>query len=77
MQPEFTEGETTSFPCTTSARIEEAPQVQSVCFRSVPVACAERNVSTATSAKTSHTLTLRRGPQSRIEQGWQEVSRVA
>jgi hypothetical protein len=65
MQPEVTGGETTNFPPTTSARIDEAPQVQSVRWRCAPVACAELSVSTGTSAKRRHALTRSRWPQNR------------
>jgi hypothetical protein len=77
MQPEVAGGETTNLPSTTSARIEEAPQVQSVCWRFAPVACAELSANTATSAKKRHALTRSRLPQSRTQQGWQVVIRVA
>src|SRR5437588_9093548 len=65
MQPEVAGGETTNFPSTTSARTEDAPQVQSVCWRFAPVACAELSISTATSAKRRHALTRSRWPQNR------------
>jgi hypothetical protein len=65
MQPEVTGGETTNFPPTTSARIDEAPQVQSVRWSCAPVACAELSVSTGTSAKRRHALTRSRWPQNR------------
>ena len=77
MQPDVAGGETTSFPSTTSARIEDAPQVQSFSLRFAPVACAELSVRTVTSAKRRHALTRSRWPQNRTGQGWQEVSRVA
>src|SRR5256714_1104139 len=53
MQPEVAGGDTTNFPSTTSARIEDAPQVQSVCWRFAPVACPEFSNSTATSGPRS------------------------
>src|SRR6266516_4232142 len=77
MQPEVTGGETTNFPPTTSARIDETPQVQSVRWRCAPVACAELSVSTGTSAKRRHALTRSRWPQNRTRRGWREVSGVA
>jgi hypothetical protein len=65
MQPEVAGGATTSFPSTTSARIEDAPQVQSVRWRFAPVACAELSVRTVTSAKRRHALTRSRWQQNR------------
>jgi tartrate dehydratase beta subunit/fumarate hydratase class I family protein len=77
MQPEVAGAETTNFPSTTSARIEEAPQVQSVRGRFASVACAELSANTARSVKRRHALMPSRWPLNRTEKGWQEITRTA
>jgi hypothetical protein len=77
MQPEVAGGETMSFPSTTSARIEDAPEVQAVGRLFAPVACAELSVSTATSASRRQALTRSRWPQYRTARAWREITRTA
>lgn len=77
MQPEVVGSDTTIFPSTTSARIEEAPQVQSVRSRFAPVACAELSNETAASENRMHALKRSRWPQNPTAEGWQGIRRPA
>jgi len=64
MHPEVAGGEPTSFPSTISALTDDAPHVQGAWSRLAPVACADLNASTTTSAaRTRQTLTRWRRPQ--------------
>ena len=74
MQPEVATGETTSFPSTISALTDDAPHVQGSWSRLAPVACAELNASTDTSATmTALTPMTERGPQNLTTRGCRAV----
>jgi hypothetical protein len=64
MQPEVATGETTSFPSTISALTDDAPHMQGAWSGLAPVAWADLNASTTTTAAiTRQALTRGRGPQ--------------
>src|SRR6266550_6631120 len=74
MQPEVATGETTSFPSTISALTDDAPHVQGSWSRFPPLACADVNASTDTSATmTALTPMTERGPQNLTTQGCRAV----
>jgi len=64
MQPDVAGGETTSFPSTISALIDDAPQAQAAPPRPAPVAWAALNDSTPTIAIRRQTMNMSRWPQS-------------
>src|SRR5215212_2385074 len=70
MQPDVSGWEVTTFPFTTSARTEDAPQVHGGDSRFAPVAVAAVSVSTATSATNRQAMARSRWPQSLTRQGW-------
>jgi hypothetical protein len=74
MQPEVATGETTSFPSTISALTDDAPHVQGAWSRPPPVACADLNASTATTATMmAQTPMAERGPQNLTTRGCRAV----
>ena len=75
MQPEVAVGETTSFPSTTSAFTDDAPDMQGAWSWLPPLACADLNASTTTAtAITKQTLTRGRGPQNLTTRGCRAAS---
>src|SRR6266496_2623404 len=77
IQPDVAGGETTSFPSTTSALIDDAPQVQGVRWRPAPVACADLSASRPTSARSRQTPKRSRWPQSLTARGCRAATRSA
>jgi hypothetical protein len=74
MQPDVATGETTTFPSTVSALTDDAPHVQGAWSRPAPVACADLNASTATTAPiTAQTAMTERGPQNLTARGCRAV----
>src|SRR5438874_13694598 len=69
MQPAVATGQTTSFPSTISALTDDAPHAQGSSSPLPPLACADVNASTDTTAITALTPMTERGPQNLTTQG--------